>query len=168
MSTNNVDEAMRPYKWANRFLNLCRMVASWSKDPSTQVGAIAIGAAKQVVAEGYNGLPRGVKDIPERYSERPAKYDWIVHAEANLVAHAARSVLAGTTVYVTHCCCSQCAALLINAGVASVVIDATTRTNMPPEKFEIARQMFNESGVRLIELQEGQQVPNPFKGGTTP
>jgi len=139
------------YKWANRFLEVARLVASWSKDPSTKVGSIAIGDAKSIVAEGYNGLPRGVKDLPERF-ERPQKYDWTLHAEANVVAHAARQVLAGSTVYVTHCCCAQCAALLINAGVAGVIVDGTTKTNMPPEKFEIAKLMFREAGVSFIEM----------------
>lgn len=138
------------WKWAKRFMRLAREIASWSKDPQTHVGAVAIGSAKQVLAEGYNGLPRGVKDLPERLVP-PAKYEFTVHAEANLVAHAARSVLAGSTVYVTHCCCAQCAALLINAGVKTVIVDSTTRTNMPAEKFEIARTMFMEAGVQFFE-----------------
>jgi dCMP deaminase len=141
------------FKWANRFLEVARVVASWSKDTSTKVGAVAIGSAKQILAEGYNGIPRGVKDLPERF-ERPAKYLYTVHAEANLVAHAARAVLAGSTVYCTHCCCAQCAGLLINAGVAKVVIDGSTRTNMPAESFEAARQMFKEANVQLIEVAE--------------
>jgi dCMP deaminase len=143
-------EMSATWKWARRFMQIARNIASWSKDPSTKVGAVAIGSAKQILAEGYNGIPRGVKDLPERY-ERPAKYDYIVHAEANVVAHAARSVLAGSTVYVTHLCCSQCAALLINAGVKTVITDKNAKTSMPPEKFEIARQMFREAGVQLFE-----------------
>lgn len=139
------------FKWANRFLELARLVGSWSKDTSTKVGAIAIGDAKQILAEGYNGLPRGVRDLPERFT-RPQKYDWTLHAEANVVAHAARQVLAGSTVVVTHCCCAQCAALLINAGVAKVMYDGSAKTNMPEEKFVIARQMFKEAGVDLVEL----------------
>lgn len=138
------------WKWAGRFMRLAREFASWSKDPRTKVGAVAVGSARNVLAEGYNGLPRGVRDLPERM-QAPAKYDWTLHAEANVVAHAARSVLAGSTVYVTHCCCAQCAALLINAGVTAVIVDAATATNMPPEKFDIARLMFKEAGVTFIE-----------------
>lgn len=141
---------MGSWKWARRFMRLAREVASWSKDPRTKVGAVAVGQARDVLAEGYNGLPRRVADVPARM-EAPAKYDWTVHAEANLVAHAARSVLAGSTVYVTHCCCSQCAALLINAGVAKVIVDSSNTTNMPPEKFAIARMMFAEAGVQFFE-----------------
>jgi dCMP deaminase len=141
------------YKWAKRFLRLAYEVAGWSKDTSTKVGAIAVGKARQLVAEGYNGLPRGVRDLPERFV-RPDKYAYTVHAEANLVAHAARSVLEGSTVYCTHLCCAQCAGLLINAGVARIVYDSNTFTNMDPKLFEIAQTMFREAGVALIAVSD--------------
>jgi deoxycytidylate deaminase len=53
-------------KWDRRFLELARHVAAWSKDPSTQVGAV-VAEGKRVVSLGYNGssLPdvtsRGVR-----------------------------------------------------------------------------------------------------------
>lgn len=134
-------------KWSARFLDMARLVASWSKD-STQVGAVAVSPARAVLETGYNGIARGVRDLPERM-QRPAKYLWTSHAEENLVAHAARQRLEGATVYVTHLCCSRCARMLINAGVARVVCGDGT-TNMPPEEFEVAVQQFHEAGVDLV------------------
>lgn len=135
-------------KWANRFLQLAKTVAGWSKDPSTKVGAVAVDPNSNAVLEtGFNGLPRKVVDLPDRM-ERPAKYLWTAHAEENLVAHAARKVLEGSTVYVTHLCCNNCARMLINAGVAKVVV-GDGKTSMPPEQFEVAKTMFKESGVDL-------------------
>jgi dCMP deaminase len=136
-------------KWIARFLALAWHFADWSKDPSTGVGAVAVaGDGKTVLETGYNGLPRGVEDRPERM-ERPAKYLWTAHAEENLVAHAARKVLAGATVYVTHCCCNACARMLINAGVARVVI-GNGQTHMPAEVFEVSKTMFAEAGVEVV------------------
>lgn len=134
-------------RWTQRFLDLAKTVASWSKDPSTQVGAVAVGSSKQILETGFNGLPRGVQDLPERM-ERPAKYIWTAHAEENLVAHAARKQLEGSTVYVTHLCCNACARMLINAGVAKVVVGGGL-TSMPVEQFQAAVTMFNEAGVQL-------------------
>ena len=48
-------------KWDKRFLEMAKLVASWSKDPSTQVGAVAV-RNRTVIAQGYNGFPRGVDD----------------------------------------------------------------------------------------------------------
>lgn len=136
-------------KWVDYFLGMAKYISTASKDPSTQVGAVAVSDAKAVLETGYNGLPRGVQDLPERM-ERPAKYDWTAHAEENLVAHAARKVLEGSTVFVTHFCCNGCARMLINAGVARVVI-GDGKTSMPPEKFQIAKTMFEEAGVEVVE-----------------
>jgi dCMP deaminase len=132
-------------KWKERFMSAAWMFARWSKDPRTQVGAIAVDDNKRVVAEGYNGLPPGVADLPHRM-EPPAKYLWTLHAEANVVAQAASGVLRGTTVYVTHCCCAQCAALLIAAGVRKVVIGRGL-TNMPEDTFHAGMTMFSEALV---------------------
>lgn len=137
-------------KWTSRFLDLAQHIAQWSKDPSTKVGAVAVETtSKRVLETGYNGPPRGVRDLPTRF-ERPAKYYCTAHAEQNLVAHAARSVLAGSTVYVTHAPCCDCAKLLINAGVAKVVYGAG-QTNMKPEMFTAAATMFAEAGVEVEE-----------------
>jgi len=135
--------------WHSRFLSLAATIAQWSKDPSTKVGAVAVGAARQLLESGYNGPPRGVRDLPERM-ERPAKYLWTAHAEENLVAHAARKQLEGSTVYVTHLCCSACARMLINAGVAKVVVGCDGQTSMPKEQFDAASVMFEEAGVEVV------------------
>lgn len=138
--------------WTDYFMGFARHAASKSKDPSTQVGAVVIGPDGEIRATGYNGLPRGVADLPERM-ERPAKYLWTSHAEENLVAHAARVgvSLKGCTVYVTHFPCSRCARSLIQAGIAAVVVDRGT-TSMPCEEFEVAEQMFAEAGVSVSKL----------------
>jgi dCMP deaminase len=133
--------------WTEYHMGFAQHAAKKSKDPSTQVGAVAIGPLNQIVETGYNGLPRGVEDKPERM-ERPAKYTYTSHAEENLVAIAARPRLAGTTVYVTHICCSRCARMLIQAGVSKVVSGPGT-TSMPQEEFDAAIEMFSEAGVEV-------------------
>lgn len=146
--------------WRTRFLKLARDIAQWSKD-STKVGAVAVDSSKRILETGYNGIPRGVHDAPERL-ERPAKYMWVAHAEENLVSHAARQVLQGSTVYVTHLCCSKCARMLVNAGVAKVVCGDGT-TSMPAEEFEVAKQMLREAGITL-ENENEQRTTNRRTG----
>ena len=134
--------------WHSRFLSLAATIAQWSKDPRTKVGAVAVGSARQLLESGYNGPPRGVRDLDERL-ERPAKYLWTAHAEENLVAHAARKQLEGSTVYVTHLCCAACARMLINAGVATVVV-GDGQTSMPQDQFDAASVMFKEAAVEVV------------------
>lgn len=139
-------------KWQARFLGVAREVASWSKDPNTKVGCVLVSPDGVVVATGYNGIPRGVGDLPARM-ERPAKYLWTVHAEAAAVANAARSGarLSGTTAFVSHAPCASCARLLLNAGIGKVVVGTGT-TSMPDEEFEAAATMFREAGVKVVTV----------------
>jgi len=124
-------------------------VAEWSKD-TTKVGAVARTDAKAILETGYNGPPRGVHDHAERFI-RPAKYLWIAHAEENLVAHAARKVLEGSTVTVTHMCCNACTRMLINAGVKRVEVGPGV-WSAPEDQINAATTMFKEAGVELIYL----------------
>lgn len=123
-----------------------RLAARKSKD-STKVGAALIGPDGEVRLTAFNGPPKGVNDTPDRF-ERPAKYLFASHAEANLIAFAARGGIQtkGCTVYVTHTPCASCARTLIQAGIAGVVFDDGT-TSMPREEFEAAEIMFREAGV---------------------
>jgi dCMP deaminase len=57
---------LRWEKWDRRFLNLAAHISTWSKDPSTKVGAVLVNELQQVVGMGYNGFARGVVDTDER------------------------------------------------------------------------------------------------------
>lgn len=135
--------------WNDTFFGLAWRLSRRSKDPSTKVGCVIVGPDREIRSMGYNGLPRGVEDRPERM-ERPAKYLWTSHAEENAVAQAARVgvSLKGCTAYVTHHPCSRCARSLIQAGVTAVAIGDGV-TNMPTEEFEVAAEMFREAGIKL-------------------
>lgn len=139
-------------RWAEYLMGFARHAATKSKD-STQVGAVLV-RERTVLASGYNGPPRGVRDTPDRF-ERPRKYLFAAHAEMNLIATAAREGIRieGCSVYVTHPPCSACARLLIQSGVSRVVHGPGT-TSMPEDEFEAARLMFEESGTAVFEIKE--------------
>jgi dCMP deaminase len=133
--------------WSSYLYGFAQHAALKSKD-TTQVGAALVGPEREVRLCGFNGPPKGVEDQPER-RERPAKYLFASHAEANLIAFAAREGIrtSGCTVYVTHHPCAACARTLIQAGVARVVYGPGT-TSMPEDEFAAAKTMFHEAGVR--------------------
>jgi dCMP deaminase len=133
--------------WLSYLMGFAQHAATKSKD-STQVGAVLVAEnGRTVLLTAYNGPPAGVDDLPER-RERPAKYLFASHAEANLVAFAAREGVRtkACTVYVTHHPCSACARALIQAGIREVVY-GFGKTSMPAEEFKAAAVMFEEAGV---------------------
>ena len=112
-------------KWNKRYLDLARDIAQWSKDPSTQCGAVVIGESGQVLSQGYNGFPRGMDDSDELYKNRETKYDRIVHAEMNAIYNASRTgvSLEGATAYIHGLpCCHECAKAMIQVGIKEVVM----------------------------------------------
>ena len=107
-------------KWDNRFLELARVVSSWSKDPSTKVGAV-IADNKHIVSVGFNGFPAHVEDREEWLANRETKLQLITHAEINAILNAARPVR-GCTVYLYPIFpCPDCAKHLGAAGISRVV-----------------------------------------------
>ena|SRR3990167_11367258 len=140
-------------KWDVRFMQVAEQVAGWSKDPRTQVGCVIVDDARNQLSGGFNGFPRLVGDTEERLVDRATKLQMVVHAEANAVAAAARkgTSLLGGTAYVTREPCSQCTALLIQAGIGRLVYKPGQ--NMSPEwveSFKYSQQMLREALV-LVE-----------------
>lgn len=137
-------------KWDQRFLDLARLIASWSKD-RTQVGAVIVDPQRRIVSVGYNGMAQGVKDSPERYENRDVKLRMIIHAEMNAVAFAGRS-LAGCTLYTwPFMPCARCAALIVQHGIKRVVAPPASAELQErwADDLELTREMFEEAGVRL-------------------
>lgn len=110
-----------PTDWDLRFLLLSRMIASWSKDPSSKIGAVIVRPNKTIVSLGFNGFPRGVKDYPERYEDRFFKLNVIIHAEMNAILSASENLF-GTTIYITHPPCSKCSSMMIQKGIRRVIV----------------------------------------------
>ena len=141
--------------WDAYFLEMARLVASKSRDPSTKCGCVIVAGGREVLTTGYNGFPRGIKYTPERLP-RKRKYQLVCHAESNAITNAARlgHALMGSTAYVTGPPCRGCALLLIQAGVNRVCIPADHNFKRRfdagdwDEEMKDARQLLAEARVR--------------------
>ena len=138
-------------KWDQRFLKLADEVATWSKDRSTQVGAvIANPHTKRVVSMGFNGFPAGVEDLEHRLEKREIKYEMVVHAEQNALLFAGPAA-EGCNLYVTPLPpCARCGVIIIQAGISRVISPMPDKSKEPwKTQSEISEQMFQEAGVQL-------------------
>jgi dCMP deaminase len=141
-------------KWTRRYLDIAKEVATWSKDPSRKIGAVAVGNKGQILSQGYNGFPRGVKDINNRYEIREEKYKYVVHGEMNAIYNACNSgvSLNGATLYVTGLpVCSECAKGIIQVGIKKVIMEYPS--DIPDfwrDSMKLTKQMFQEAGVMYL------------------
>ncbi|MES9846593.1 MAG: dCMP deaminase family protein [Candidatus Sedimenticola sp. PURPLELP] len=143
-------------KWDTRFLGLAAHTSAWSKDPSSQVGAV-ITDGNRIVSLGYNGFAAGVVDAPERLVDRNTKLNLTIHAEENAMIFAKRD-LTGCTVYVTHPPCPRCASKLIQEEIGRIVSIAPSEDFLSrwADDLELSMQMYREAGVefKTYELDE--------------
>src|SRR6185437_15420597 len=141
--------------WDQYYLEICRVVASRSKDPNTQIGCVIVGPNHEIRSTGYNSFPRGIRDdVPERLV-RPTKYLWIEHAERNAICNAARAGTAteACTIYVEIMPCMDCARAIVQAGIVEVVISAERMKAYTSayydEHFGMVEVLFSEAGTRV-------------------
>jgi len=123
LNLNKFDKANNPIseKKLNVFHDRALVIASQSHDIHTKVAALLIDSETlAVTAEGYNGFIRGGPDenLP---TTRPEKYDYIIHAETNLICNAVRSGVktSGCILYCTLSPCTHCLRMLWQAGVSN-------------------------------------------------
>ena len=143
-----------PTSWDRRFLELAAQVGSWSKDPSTKVGAVIAAADNALVSVGFNGFPRGMPDREEWLSSREEKYSRIVHGEVNALIFAGK-VPPGCTLY-THpfLPCDRCVVQMLQAGILRYVApmpsdDAVSRWGAALER---TRNYIVDIGGHYLEL----------------
>lgn len=137
-------------KWDQRYLKLAYEVAQWSKDPSSKIGAVTVGAKGQVLSQGFNGFPRGLKDDFTRLHDRETKYKFVVHAEMNAIYNATYNgtSLDGSTLYVYGLpICSECAKGVIQVGIKRVVMPNQNINGKWLDSWLTSMSFFDEAGV---------------------
>lgn len=113
----------RPSKIKN-YMDIAEVIAQRSHDAETKVGAILVNnKSGAILSTGYNGFVRGVRDS-ELPNTRPLKYEYILHAEQNLITNAARHGISmeDCMVVCTMSPCKLCMRMLVNSGITKVVV----------------------------------------------
>lgn len=148
----------KPSKWDLRFIEAAKFFSTWSEDESTKIGCLAVDCDNNVRSIGFNGLPRGIKNIPKR-NQRPEKYSYYEHGERNLIFNAARIgvSLKGCRIYLTWFPCADCSRALIQCGITEIICQKPLQDSkrglewdkMWNEKLVIAQEMLKEAGVKV-------------------
>jgi len=151
---------MQSKDWHNKYCRLAKEISTWSKDPSTQIGAVVVGEDGQILSQGFNGFPRGINDSEERLNNRERKYELVVHGEMNAIYNATLNgvSLKNSTMYVYGLpTCNECAKGIIQVGIKKVVVTRPyLKHNVAwEESIKNAKALFKEAGVMyLIEVEE--------------
>ena len=144
----------------------CKVAAFESQDIHTQNGAL-LRSNRGYVVTAANCLPPIVA-TPERLA-RPSKYQFIEHAERNVIFAAARAGICTQDAYL-YCpwfACADCARAIIQAGITKVIGHVKPRALTPDrwrETIEIADTMLAEANVETVLLDDELGVSYLFNG----
>ena len=137
---------------ANIYMELSNTISKLSKDPNTKVGAVIVKGGK-ILGIGYNGAPKHFPDekVPTSHSEKLSldKNTYMIHAEINAILNS-NGNLADSSIFITHCPCYECAKVISQAGISTVVYQQEYKK----EFTEISNYIFKECGIKCYQLQE--------------
>ena len=153
--------------WKSRFISLAKEISTWSKDPSTQVGAVIVNDQKIILSHGYNGFPRGTCDDVDLYENKPIKYSRVVHAELNAILNCKHS-LEGSHLFLWPLPpCNECAKAIIQSGIKQVTFARPTDeiSAQWAQSHYIAGQMFAEAGISCTEFIITENLPKGQTNG---
>jgi dCMP deaminase len=125
-------------------MNIAKVVATRSKDPSTKVGAVLVDSNNHIIGTGYNGMPTGWNETEECW-KRPNKYDYVLHAELNCLLHSTISVK-GSKLYVTEYPCKECAKLIAASGITNIYYAGDKYYN------GVSKNIFNALKIEVNKL----------------
>lgn len=134
--------------WDEYFMATALLMASRSSCERLNVGCVLVsgGAHKnRIIAAGYNGFLPGASHTSRM---RDGHEQATVHAEQNAISDAARRgvSLEGTTAYVTHFPCINCAKILAAAGIRCIKYHRDYRND------DMVKDLLEESGIEIVQL----------------
>jgi dCMP deaminase len=114
-------------KFIKAYMDVAQRFSELSSAKRLQVGAIVV-KDDRIISIGYNGMPAGWDNDCEDYIQlsddtvTTKTKPEVIHAEANAIAKLAKSSESGdgSTMFLTHAPCIDCAKQMYTAGIKSV------------------------------------------------
>lgn len=137
--------------WNEYFMTVAKVVAMRSQDPVTKVGCVIVDPNNQIIATGYNGMPKHLNFTWNKNDGLDNKNLFVVHSEVNAILYAVKPV-EDCTAYVTLFPCNECAKVLIQAGIKKIVyLDDKYHDKLSTQA---SRALFEQAGVCIQQYRE--------------
>ncbi len=152
--------------WDEYFMEIAKVVAAKSKDPSSKMGCVIVDPKKRVVSMGYNGMLQGADESKMTLLERPMKYYFAIHSEMNALIFA-RQDLTGCTVYNRVATCENCLKYCLQAGIKRFVYnELRVKSHSVDPKKSMTNVETDEAVIRLLTSMPDVETLNLTNGKT--
>lgn len=153
-------------EWDTYFMEIAKVVATKSKDPSSKMGCVIVDQNKRVVSLGYNGLLQGSDESKMTLSERPMKYYFAIHSEMNAVLFSHQD-LSGCTIYNRVATCENCLKYCLQAGITRFVYEELrVHSHSTDPKKSMTNVETDEAVIRLLVSMPHVKTLNLSNGKT--
>lgn len=160
------DKRKNYFSWDETFMQMCRIIAQRSKDPSTQAGACIVNDKNIIIGFGYNGFPRGCPDDELPWAREgdfgDTKYPYVVHAEENAVLNA-NAPMEGAKMFCTLFPCNECVKVIIQKGIKEIIYENDKYHDA--KEWVAARKMLDLAGVKYRQYVPVNQLILEEKNG---
>lgn len=144
--------------WDEYFMNIAKVAALRSNCIKRKVAAVTV-KDKRIIATGYNGTPRGIKNCNEGGCPRCNSFGasgkgleecLCSHAEENSIVQSAYHGvnITGATLYTTFSPCLMCTKMILNSGIKEVVYNAAYPLS------DLCLKLLKEAYVQVRQIKE--------------
>jgi len=130
---------MEVLSWDEYFMSVAFLSARRSVEHTKRGGACIVNAENRIVGIGYCGLPRGLNEHPSGHDRNL----FVCHSVMNAILNKNQYDVRGSRIYTTRFPCSECAKMIIQAGINRVVYSVG-------EANEAAKILFTLAGVSIF------------------
>lgn len=153
-----------------------------SHDPDTNVGALLVDPISMSFIADSNTLTYGIAELVDSHTpslilidpkenrkkkeaQRPFKYDYMEHAERNVIYKAAAQGRSARNLVMIapYFSCVECSRAIVQTGI-KLVIGHKKIMDLTPERWKnsikIGREIFDAAGVHYIEYEGDLYKPN--------
>lgn len=142
-------------KFKQVYIKVAKDFADLSHARKLKVGAIIV-KDNRIISFGYNGMPTGWDNECEEMHTEEGEYEahvWyktrpeVIHAEQNAIAKVAASTESseGASMFCTHTPCTECAKMIVQAGIKEVFISE----HYESDNYKSGEEVLQQSGVEV-------------------
>ncbi len=136
------------------FMEIAKVIASKSKDPSTKVGSVIVDSNDRIISTGYNGFVSKNNESLMTF-ERPLKYHLTIHAEMNALLFAKQD-LYNKIIYITHSPCVECLKHILQCGIRTVYYDKLY-SQYENIQIDAINRLIKSTGANVVNINNNKQ-----------
>lgn len=144
----------KEFKYHSLYMDIAKRISEMSYAKRAQVGCVIV-KGDRIISMGWNGMPSGMDNVCEDFAFdetntlKSTTRKEVLHAEANAILKLAKygSSADGATLYTTMAPCFDCAKMIFQSGITTLVYSEAYRDSEP------LRFLYTKPGFNILTME---------------